>query len=390
LWDDSLHKAALSAAQPEGVGHLRGRGRFLFAHLTCVIGLPNVRCEASERKGGAYYSRGEDSGSNAFLASIIERVPAMVFVKNADTLRFELFNNAGEELLGISRAALIGKSDVDFFPPEQVAFFAEMDRGVLDGRKLLSIPREPINTAHGQRWLYTKKIPVLDGRGVVRHLLGVSLDISECHDLGDALRRKRVELQPLISALRQRSSAMRSMLDNFEEGLSFGYDRFCSPPEPAADSSAPDLVELHARYGAAILGRCRRLLGDSEAGKDAAQEVFVRALRYRARWPDASAMGPWLFRIATNYCLNELRGRQVRARAWSLSAAQASSSPEACVAARSELGRIMERLPARARDVVRLTYVEGMLQHEVAEALGVSRRTVLNDLNCLRSRRERR
>ena len=70
----------------------------------------------------------------------------MIFVKNAETLRFELFNKAGEELLGIPREAMIGKADTDFFPPDQAAFFEEKDRGVLNDKKLVDIPLEPIDT----------------------------------------------------------------------------------------------------------------------------------------------------------------------------------------------------------------------------------------------------
>jgi RNA polymerase sigma factor (sigma-70 family) len=53
--------------------------------------------------------------------------------------------------------------------------------------------------------------------------------------------------------------------------------------------------------------------------------------------------------------------------------------------ARSEMALLLQRLPKGARDVAHLTYVEGMRQQEVAEALGVSRRTVVNYLTQVRS-----
>jgi PAS domain S-box-containing protein len=132
---------------------------------------------------------------STFLSSIVENIPAMIFVKNAETLRFELFNKAGEELLGIPREAMIGKADTDFFPPDQAAFFEEKDRGVLNGGKLVDIPLEPIDTAGGRRWLHTKKIPVLDKEGVARFLLGISLDITDRHEAEEALRRAQDELE---------------------------------------------------------------------------------------------------------------------------------------------------------------------------------------------------
>jgi PAS domain S-box-containing protein len=132
---------------------------------------------------------------STFLSSIVENIPAMIFVKNAETLRFELFNKAGEELLGIPRESMIGKGDPDFFPPDQAAFFEDKDRRVLREGQLVDIPLEPIDTANGRRWLHTKKIPVHDKEGVARFLLGISLDITDRHEAEEALRRAQDELE---------------------------------------------------------------------------------------------------------------------------------------------------------------------------------------------------
>ena len=47
----------------------------------------------------------------AFLDSIVEHIPLMVFVKDARELRFERINRAGEELLSMRREDLLGKTD---------------------------------------------------------------------------------------------------------------------------------------------------------------------------------------------------------------------------------------------------------------------------------------
>ena len=58
----------------------------------------------------------ETRRTQQFLNSIVENIPNMIFVKDAQDLRFVSFNRAGEELLGYPRADLIGKGDGDFFP----------------------------------------------------------------------------------------------------------------------------------------------------------------------------------------------------------------------------------------------------------------------------------
>jgi len=121
-----------------------------------------------------------------FLDAIVENIPAMVFVKEAERLSFARFNRAGEELLGVKRADLLGKNDYDFFPKSEADFFTQKDRDTLDKKELVDIPEEPIHTAKGTRWLHTKKVPLVDDAGTPRYLLGISFDITE---------RKRADAQ---------------------------------------------------------------------------------------------------------------------------------------------------------------------------------------------------
>jgi two-component system sensor histidine kinase/response regulator len=123
---------------------------------------------------------------NTFLDKIIENVPIMLFVKEAEGLRFERINKAGEELLGFKRDELLGHSDYDLFPREEAEFFVAKDREVLEGRRRVDIPEEEIETAAGLRILHTKKIPILDEKGDPIYLLGISEDITE---------RKQADLQ---------------------------------------------------------------------------------------------------------------------------------------------------------------------------------------------------
>jgi len=118
--------------------------------------------------------------SEAFLATLIDSMPIMVFVKRASDLCFEKFNHAGEKLLGFSEEELLGKNDFDFFPREQADSFAAKDRAVLASHQLSDIAQETIRTRTGEnKVLHTRKVGIYNADGEATHLLGVSVDITE-------------------------------------------------------------------------------------------------------------------------------------------------------------------------------------------------------------------
>jgi len=115
-----------------------------------------------------------------FQESLLDNIPALIFAKDAKDLRFVSLNRHGAELLGYSSEQMIGKTDFDFFPPEQARAFVAKDREVLAQGGIIDIPDEELDTAHhGRRTLHTYKVPVLDAAGQPTLLLGISLDITE-------------------------------------------------------------------------------------------------------------------------------------------------------------------------------------------------------------------
>jgi hypothetical protein len=117
---------------------------------------------------------------NSIMESIVENIPDMIFLKDAKTLNFVLFNKAGEEMLGIPRQELFGKNDHDFFTEELADAFIKKDRVTLHDKRMIDIPEEPIQTRHrGKRLLHTKKVPILNAQGDPIFLVGISEDITE-------------------------------------------------------------------------------------------------------------------------------------------------------------------------------------------------------------------
>jgi PAS domain S-box-containing protein len=147
--------------------------------------------------------------STAFLDSVVENIPNMVFVKEATDLRFVRFNRAGEELLGFPREDLLGKNDHDFFPAGEADFFIAKDREVLERGVLLDIPAEPIQTRErGERILHTRKIPILGPDGAPRYLLGISDDVTDRRHAEAALEAARAAADQANQAKNQFLSRM--------------------------------------------------------------------------------------------------------------------------------------------------------------------------------------
>jgi two-component system, cell cycle sensor histidine kinase and response regulator CckA len=178
-----------------------------------IVPLPE-RCvavlfeDATEREQAAEAAR----KLNAFLDSILENIPTKVFVKDAQHLRYELYNRAGEMLSGWSRSQVLGQDDQSLYPKEQADFFQAKDREVLRSGRMLDIPEEPIDTAYGRRWLNTKKIPIFKPDGQPSHLVGISVDITERKLAVEALQRAREDLETRVEERTHELVAMNEQL----------------------------------------------------------------------------------------------------------------------------------------------------------------------------------
>jgi RNA polymerase sigma-70 factor (ECF subfamily) len=143
-----------------------------------------------------------------------------------------------------------------------------------------------------------------------------------------------------------------------------------------------DVEALYRRYGPMVHRRCRQLLRDDDEALDATQDVFVQLLRYRQRLDDRYPSS-LLFRIATNLCLNRIRGRK---RDPDLPGDDVLDQ----VARRVELDapilldRLFGRHPESTRVMAVMHYGDGMTLDQVADQCGMSVSGVRKRLRGLR------
>ena len=152
-----------------------------------------------------------------------------------------------------------------------------------------------------------------------------------------------------------------------------------APPE---DVAAETLASLYRRYGPIIYARCLQLLRDNAEAEDATQETFLRVHLHLHRVSDEEDALRWIYRVATNYCFNELRNRKHRPAlvAELPDRAAAAAGSDQRIADRQVVLQLLERMPAKVKTAAWLYHADGFEQQEVARILGVSLRTVATRL----------
>lgn len=151
--------------------------------------------------------------------------------------------------------------------------------------------------------------------------------------------------------------------------------------------------ELFEKHSGAIVNFAYHFVGSRPRAEELAQDVFLQVYRAGARYEPQAKFTTWLYRIATNACLNEVRRPEHRFRTRPLEhqvedsrerAEIAFPDPHAVRGESALAGRELEarmravlgELPENQRAALVLSRVEGMSYREVAEALACSESAV--------------
>jgi RNA polymerase sigma factor (sigma-70 family) len=127
------------------------------------------------------------------------------------------------------------------------------------------------------------------------------------------------------------------------------------------------------RYQGRLLGFCRQMLGSTEDAEDVLQEVFVNAYKAMLRDEREINLRPWLYRIARNRCLNQLRKPTADAQESMdmVPAVEASSTAEQ-VHNREEFRQLLvdvKKLPETQRSALLLREMDALSYEEIAAAM---------------------
>ncbi len=147
-----------------------------------------------------------------------------------------------------------------------------------------------------------------------------------------------------------------------------------------------DVEALYLRFGPMVTRRCRQLLIDEEAAADAMQETFLRVLRRRKSLHTRCASS-LLYRIATNVCLNVLRGIRRRPTVSAdplLDRLAGRESMEDRILDSFLLDQVFAEARKGTRKAAEMHYLEGCTLAETAKGVELSISGVRKRLDTLR------
>jgi PAS domain S-box-containing protein len=156
------------------------------------------------------------------LKDIIDSSPSIIFLKDADG-RFITINKQLEDLLGISRGELKGKTDFDIFPKDRAEYYRAHDRRVLESGQAFQV-EEVADLADGKRHVFlANKFPLRDALGQIYGTCGISHDITERKAATEALNQLNVTLEARVAerteALAASEHKFRSIFENSTDAI---------------------------------------------------------------------------------------------------------------------------------------------------------------------------
>jgi PAS domain S-box-containing protein len=127
-----------------------------------------------------------------FLDRIIENITVAILVKDARDLRYILVNKAAEELWGLSRIQILGKTAREIFPPATAETIEANDRQLLQsGTGFFTGDHSVITPDNKTRLVTSQRLAIHDQQGMVQYILGVVEDVSERRQIDNQLRQSQ-------------------------------------------------------------------------------------------------------------------------------------------------------------------------------------------------------
>jgi RNA polymerase sigma-70 factor (ECF subfamily) len=159
------------------------------------------------------------------------------------------------------------------------------------------------------------------------------------------------------------------------------------------DGDMEAFQQLFRKYSSSVVNFAFQFLGSRARAEEIAQEVFLQVYRWQKRYEPKAKFSTWLFKIANNHCLNEVRKGEYRLVSEPLDTVVGAEGEErerdfpdanpgrgeeilAAKEAADKIQTILRRVPENQRAALILSRLEGLSYQEVAEVLGSTEKAV--------------
>ena len=148
-----------------------------------------------------------------------------------------------------------------------------------------------------------------------------------------------------------------------------------SPVEAEGDAGGRcDFTHVYEQFDAPLRRFVRARVADADAAADVLQDVYLRIHSRLDTLRDCRALPGWLFQIARHAVVDHYRSRRpAGAPIEDLAAPEEPGGEEEIRELARGLGAMIEELPEKYREALRLTLREGLTREELAQRLGISR-----------------
>ena len=152
-------------------------------------------------------------------------------------------------------------------------------------------------------------------------------------------------------------------------------------PVVAAGPSPAEVEALYRRYAPVLHARARSILGSDEGAADAVQETFARVIRHWTSFREEASPLTWMYRISTNWCLNQLRNHKGHQKKHTdhKDEIQPEEAPRLDPVGGLDaptLHRLLEQVDEQTRRIVVHLYFDDLTREETARLVGVSQPTL--------------
>ncbi len=221
--------------------------------------------------------------ANRFLDSVLEHIPSVIIVKNADDLTIAGVNEAAVKMIGRERHEVVGKTEASFLPPQAAETSAIQDRHVAETGMLMRVNDHQMKTPEGDRIFETRKVAIAGDDGNTQFIVQISDDLTSRKRFEERFRLA-VESSPAGMVMINEFGVIEMVND--EATRLFGYTRDELQGAPieqlVPDEVRPGHPDLRKAYNeipeARRIGQGRELHGRRKDGSLVPVEVGLNPI----------------------------------------------------------------------------------------------------------------